>query len=134
MIRLLNVKEFSQSARYGDEATLQVDGHGDLAAGDRHLPRHHRRQVGTPAFTSSFIEDVYLAPNDALTPTPGDEFATLQIVVQPLVSWLWIGGAVVAGGAVLAAIPGRRRRPTDPSTVAFPELLDEDLVGQGAGR
>jgi cytochrome c-type biogenesis protein CcmF len=132
VIRLLNVKEFSQSARYGDEATLQVDGHGDLQPAID-IFRGTTQEVGTPAFTSSFIEDVYLAPND-LHAVPGDEFATLQIVVQPLVSWLWIGGAIVAGGAVLAAIPGRRRRPTDPSTVAFPELLDEDLVGQGVGR
>ena len=111
---------------------LQVDGHGDLQPAID-IFRGTTQEVGTPAFTSSFIEDVYLAPND-LHAVPGDEFATLQIVVQPLVSWLWIGGAIVAGGAVLAAIPGRRRRPTDPSTVAFPELLDEDLVGQGVGR
>jgi hypothetical protein len=47
------------------------------------------------------------------------------------VSWLWIGGAIVAAGAVLAALPGRRRRPTAPSTVALPEL---ELEEQGVGR
>jgi cytochrome c-type biogenesis protein CcmF len=36
------------------------------------------------------------------------------VVVQPLVRWLWLGGALVVLGAVLAALPGRRRRPTDP--------------------
>jgi cytochrome c-type biogenesis protein CcmF len=131
VIRLLNVTEFNQAARYGDEATLQIDGHGDLRPAIDTF-RGTTQQVGTPAFTSSFIEDVYLAPNN-LSAKPGDEFATIQIVIQPLVSWLWIGGAVIAGGAVLAAIPGRRRRPTDPSTVLFPEQVD-DLVGQGVGR
>jgi cytochrome c-type biogenesis protein CcmF len=132
LIRLIGVKTFSQAARYGNEATLQVDGHGILQPALDTF-RGTSQPVGTPAFTSSFIEDVYLAPN-ALSSKPGAEYATLQIVVQPLVSWLWIGGAIVAGGAVLAAMPGRRRRrPTDPSTVLFPEVLD-DLVEQGAGR
>jgi cytochrome c-type biogenesis protein CcmF len=132
VIRLINVKEFNQAARYGDEATLQVDGKGELQPAIDTF-RGTTQQVGTPAFTSSFIEDVYLAPT-VLSAGAGHESAKIQIVVQPLVSWLWIGGAVVAAGAVLAAIPGRRRRPTDPSTVAFPELIDDDLVGQGAGR
>ena len=35
--------------------------------------------------------------------------------VKPLILWLWIGGAVMAIGTLLAAFPGsRRRRPTDP--------------------
>ena len=28
--------------------------------------------------------------------------------------WIWIGGGVILAGTVLAAWPGRRRRPTDP--------------------
>ena len=32
-----------------------------------------------------------------------------------MILWLWIGGAVMAIGTMLAAFPGaRRRRPTDP--------------------
>jgi cytochrome c-type biogenesis protein CcmF len=34
--------------------------------------------------------------------------------VQPLVLWLWIGGAVMLVGTVLAAFPGLRRSPTAP--------------------
>ena len=36
------------------------------------------------------------------------------VTVQPLVLWLWIGGGIVGFGTVLAAFPGRRRRPTAP--------------------
>jgi cytochrome c-type biogenesis protein CcmF len=133
VIRLISVQAFSQTARYGEEATLRIDGRATLRPAIDIFRGGSLQPVGTPAFTSSLIEDVYLAPNSLKT-TPGHELATLQIVVQPLVSWLWIGGAVVAGGAVLAAMPGRRRRrPTDPSTILFPELLDE-LAEQGAGR
>jgi hypothetical protein len=28
--------------------------------------------------------------------------------------WLWLGGSLIVVGSVLSAIPGRRRRPTDP--------------------
>jgi hypothetical protein len=28
--------------------------------------------------------------------------------------WLWVGAGLIGVGSVLSAIPGRRRRPTDP--------------------
>ena len=39
---------------------------------------------------------------------------TFGVVVQPMVMWLWIGGTLIVVGSVLSAIPGKRRRPTDP--------------------
>jgi hypothetical protein len=30
------------------------------------------------------------------------------------VVWLWLGGGLIVVGSVLAAVPGKRRRPTDP--------------------
>jgi cytochrome c-type biogenesis protein CcmF len=42
-------------------------------------------------------------------------------VVQPLILYLWIGGGVMALGTILAAWPGRRRRPTDPTSVVMAE-------------
>ena len=39
----------------------------------------------------------------------------MRVFVKPMILWLWIGGAVMAIGTLLAAFPGsRRRRPTDP--------------------
>ena len=38
----------------------------------------------------------------------------VRIIVQPMIVWLWAGGAVMAIGSVLAAFPGRRRRGTEP--------------------
>jgi cytochrome c-type biogenesis protein CcmF len=48
---------------------------------------------------------------------PDDDNAgriVLRVVVQPLVMWLWIGGAVMLVGTVLAAFPGRRRSAIAP--------------------
>jgi cytochrome c-type biogenesis protein CcmF len=33
-----------------------------------------------------------------------------------LLLWLWIGGGLMALGTVLAAFPGRRRKPTSPTS------------------
>src|SRR3712207_9005628 len=39
------------------------------------------------------------------------------VMVRPLVVWLWVGGALMALGTLLAAVPGRRRRrPTDAAS------------------
>lgn len=129
LVQLLSVQVFDLPARFGDEALVRVDSHEVLKPAIDTF-RGTTRQVGTPAFTSSLLSDVYLAPN-SLSAVKGQQSATLQIIVQPLVAWLWIGGAIVAGGAVLAAMPGRRRRPTDPSTLALPELEREE---EGVGR
>jgi cytochrome c-type biogenesis protein CcmF len=88
--------------------------------------------IGTPSVASSLTSDVYLtldAPPDGATigggpapstvsgqsganpaPAPAGT-AVLGVVVQPMVAWLWIGGAVMGLGALMAALPDRRRRP-----------------------
>ncbi len=55
---------------------------------------------------------------------PGSEQATIRVFTKPMILWLWIGGAVMAIGTLLAAFPGRRRRPTDP--VSAPIVVDSD--------
>ncbi|HVC24174.1 MAG TPA: heme lyase CcmF/NrfE family subunit [Acidimicrobiales bacterium] len=81
-----------------------------------------------PAVDSSLVDDVYLSVGNApVSPRPG-QGVTVDVYVQPLVMWLWAGGAVTASGAVLAAVPGRRRRPTDPSSAPPPELADARRV------
>jgi cytochrome c-type biogenesis protein CcmF len=79
--------------------------------------------VATPSVDSGLVDDVYLAAAGSLTAGP-HATATLNVFVQPLVLWLWVGAGLIGGGALLAAVPGRRRRrPTDPSTVPLPELV-----------
>ena len=69
------------------------------------------RPVGSPAVDSTITSDVYLTINSV--PDRGGAW-TFGVVVQPLVMWLWIGGTLIVVGSVLSAIPGKRRRPTDP--------------------
>ena len=80
--------------------------------------------TATPAVASGLIDDVYVSlesdPNGTGPKTP----VSLGVFVQPLIIWLWIGGGLMGLGSLLAVVPGRRRRPTDPSSVPLPELLE----------
>jgi cytochrome c-type biogenesis protein CcmF len=64
--------------------------------------------IGTPGIAAGPDQDVYaiLAAYDAR----GRAWATIQIRVIPLVSWLWAGGAIVGVGAVIAGLPAPRPR------------------------
>ena len=69
--------------------------------------------IGTPSVRTGPTKDVYLTLERGAA--PGDTTATIRVFIKPLILWLWIGGAVMAIGTLLAAFPGsRRRRPTDP--------------------
>ena len=61
---------------------------------------------------TSLREDVLLTllelPEDDADPV------IIRVVLQPLVTWLWIGGGAMAVGTALAAVPDRRRRQADP--------------------
>ncbi len=71
--------------------------------------------IGTPSVDSAATGDVYVTLIDA--PQSGNGPATIGVVVQPLVMWLWIGGAIMALGTLMAAAP-RRRRPADQAVPA----------------
>jgi len=73
---------------------------------------------------------VYLTV-DALPAAPGGP-VTIGVTVQPLVAWLWGGGVLLVLGALLAAVPGRRRRPTDPLSAPVPAGMAGD-PGDGSG-
>jgi len=69
--------------------------------------------VGEPSVRTSLWNDVYLTLEQPLPVDDGP--AVIRVIIQPLVSWMWIGGGLMALGTLLAAFPGRRRRrPTDP--------------------
>ncbi|MFQ5889116.1 MAG: heme lyase CcmF/NrfE family subunit [Gemmatimonadota bacterium] len=67
--------------------------------------------IATPAVRSSLREDLYLT----LMAFDAEEgrHATVRAIVNPAVPWLWIGGMIVAIGALLAILPlrGARRPP-----------------------
>lgn len=56
------------------------------------------------AISSSPIADVYVV----LTGMSGDGSASFQVFVNPLVSWIWAGGAIIIFGVILGNVGERR--------------------------
>ncbi len=61
--------------------------------------------ISTPSVATSFIDDVYLS----LTAIPdvGSDQVALRVLIKPLVTWMWLGGAVLALGVAAALLPTR---------------------------
>jgi cytochrome c-type biogenesis protein CcmF len=91
-------------------ARVRIDGGKVYAPALSTFP-NGSQAIGTPSVRSTPTADVYLA---LLTAPNADKAVTLRVIVEPLVVWLWVGGALIAFGTVLAAFPGRRRRGTEP--------------------
>ncbi len=62
--------------------------------------------IGTPSIRYGVLRDLYASVTafDA-----GGQDATFRFFLNPGVSWLWVGGAIITLGGVLAAWPSRRR-------------------------
>jgi cytochrome c-type biogenesis protein CcmF len=121
-ITYLGVEEQTVGDRNVVKALVEVDGKGVHEPALTQFP-NATQTIGTPSVAWGLREDVYLT----LAASPDSEGgpAVIGVIVEPLVSWLWIGGGLMAVGTALAVWPGdRRRRPTDPSTA--PEAV---LVG-----
>jgi cytochrome c-type biogenesis protein CcmF len=123
---------FRQPNRSGIVATVLVDG-GAFHPAISDYPGYNG--IGTPAVDSSFTHDVYLTVSGVASSGRGS--ATIGVINQPMVMWLWIGGVVTAGGALLAAIPsGTRQRSRSGLPPGRDEPdggdLDEDATVPGA--
>jgi len=80
--------------------------------------------IGIPSVRSTWQDDIALSvlsyPEDA------DDEVVLRATVQPLIVWLWVGGAVMAVGTVLSVVPGKRRQPTAPTSAP---VADHEMAG-----
>jgi cytochrome c-type biogenesis protein CcmF len=110
-ITYLGVVQVNHPNRQAVEARLRVDG-GKIYRPAISQYNGGSTPVGTPSVRSTPRDDLYLTLVDS-PQKPGDP-ATIGIIVQPLIMWLWIGGGIMAIGTALAAWPGRRRNPIQP--------------------
>jgi cytochrome c-type biogenesis protein CcmF len=122
-IEFEGLSQIRTPARTATEALVVVDGHGPLLPAVSQFGANSEA-VGTPAIESSLLDDVYLTV-DALPAQAGGP-VTIGVTVQPLVLWLWAGGLLLVLGSALAALPGKRRRPTDPVSAPVPSVLAGD--------
>ena len=116
--------------RLATEALVRVDGGGPFMPAVSQYGGPSSEAVGTPAIDSGFLGDVYLtwnATGRTGKSTGGNVVDTLPrtaialgVIVEPLMAWMWAGGMLIGLGGVLAMVPGRRRRSTDPVSAPPP--------------
>ena len=87
----------------------------DVYRGDRRVAtvrpkRNLHSNVESPvtevALRTSLVEDLYVV----LAGLEADGLAAFQVIINPMVVWLWIGGLVMIVGTLIAAWPARRPR------------------------
>ncbi len=86
--------------------------------------------LGRPSVRSGLAGDAYLT----VTSVSADaSAATVRMTVTPLMMWLWVAGALMAAGAVLAGWPTRlrRRRPASPPAADEPTTEAPRLLAAG---
>jgi len=127
-ITYLKLADVRTAASSATQALVLVNGQGPYRPAVSQFGTNSD-PVGTPAIDSRLWHDVYLTI-DRLPASP-DGPVSLGVIVQPLVSWLWVGGGILILGCLLAAVPGRRRRPTDPVSAPVPGLADGGHNGRG---
>ena len=89
-------------------AVVSVQRNGRSIATLRPEKNFHRdveQWVSEVATRASLVEDLYVS----LAGISSEGLATFQIIVEPLVTWLWIGGGLMLVGSLLAWWPARTR-------------------------
>ena len=79
---------------------------------DDHKEEHANNEV---AIRSTLRDDVYLTLAGW---TEGGQVTTIKVLINPLVSWIWLGGVVLSIGGLFCMVPRLVRRPhaaTDPT-------------------
>ena len=116
--------------RIATEAVVRVDGGGSFRPAVSQFGGTQSAVVGTPAIDSGFAGDVYLtldalggggpATGAQVVPNLPAGSVAIGVVVEPLLAWMWAGGLLIGLGGLLALLPGRRRRATDPVSAPAP--------------
>ncbi|MGH9069704.1 MAG: heme lyase CcmF/NrfE family subunit [Acidimicrobiales bacterium] len=93
-------------SRTEEVADVEVVGRGVMRPGVSQFGTD-LQAVGTPAISAGLRNDVYITFDGP--PTGESQSVLIGVIVQPMVSWLWIGGGIMALGTLLAGFPRRRR-------------------------
>jgi cytochrome c-type biogenesis protein CcmF len=119
-VTLLALRDVAEPQRDQLVADLTVTGNGaheHLRPALVYYP-NSTQAIGSPGIAAGARDDIYtiLAAYD----TRANAWATVRVLVIPLVSWLWAGGAIVGLGAIIAALP-QPKRPALQTLVASAE-------------
>ena len=112
------------------EALVRVDNGSIMTPAVSNYP-FATEAIGTPSVRSGPAEDLYLTV--AATPSKPGGPIVIDIYVEPLVMWIWVGGGIMFTGTVLAALSPVARRMRRGRAPAQPASTDqaEELAAVG---
>jgi cytochrome c-type biogenesis protein CcmF len=116
-ITYVSTREVQERNRTATKVGVRIDG-GQIYEPALSQYPGFGQLIGTPSVRTGLKEDVYITIT-RLADDPGGE-VTLRVIIEPMALWLWVGGGIMGVGTLLAAWPGRRRRPTDPVSAPLP--------------
>jgi cytochrome c-type biogenesis protein CcmF len=122
-VTYLGARSVTYRTRQAVEANVRIDGGRVYRPALSKYP-FATQAIGTPSVRTGLTEDVYLTL--VVAPARAGAPAVIGVIVRPLMLWLWSGALLMGFGTLLAAWPGRRRRPTSPVSAPVPvEQVDE---------
>ena len=108
-------EKVQQPHRVSDIARIQVGQNGrsmgELSPRDNTYISGNMagQKIGTPAVRSGLKEDLYVTLL-RVDPSGGAKIASIRVIVQPMVKWIWMGGLLMVAGGLLAAWPKREAK------------------------
>lgn len=106
-----NLDNYETQSKTVVTATFSVYNQGKLIGKltpEKYFHRSYEQAVTEVAIRSTLLEDLYVI----LIGWDEDGTTAFKVLVNPLVSWIWIGGIVVVLGGFIAFWPERRKSPT----------------------
>ena len=79
---------------------------------DKHIHPNYQ-PVTEVGIRSTLAEDLYVILANYNVST---QMATISVLIEPLVLWMWLGGIVMVIGTLFAMLPGRRKSPAVVTT------------------
>jgi cytochrome c-type biogenesis protein CcmF len=113
-LRYAGLETDQQAQRVVLTAKVEVSGSGPLTPRMNLYPAASE-PIGSPSIHRGVLRDLYAS---VISLQDDGNSATFRFYRNPGITWLWIGGAVMALGGAAAAWPARRRRAEEATVAA----------------
>ncbi len=104
-----NIDQYQTESKTVVTATLSVYNKGEfigILTPEKYFHRTYEQPVTEVAIRSTLLEDLYVI----LASWEEDGTTAFKVLVNPLVNWIWIGGAVFVLGGLISFWPERRKQ------------------------
>jgi cytochrome c-type biogenesis protein CcmF len=129
-LRLRDVWARDEPQRFVVGATVDIMRGGSVIGTVEPRMNYYRTSqepVPTPAVRSSFTGDLYF---NLMAFDQQGANATIRVIVEPLVPWIWAGGGIVVLGAIIAVLPRRSRQRSRASRRPAPAVAAEEPMAE----